>query len=489
MTGRQLRSDGIRLATGTLLVILIFVLLNILAARHCHRGDWTRSQVFTLSAKTKQLIGSIDRPVRVTVFMAPTDEQGDSVRNQTRELLSRMARLSPHLTVEQLDIDLQAARVSVLASQHGLRLDGLRDGAVVVAGPKRSRSIPLRRMAEYDLTPQGRRVVAFRGEVELLSALAAVTSTHEVRVCFTRGHGEAAIDAYTDEGYGYIVDEVRREGYVASSIGPRSLVAGGRGCRVIVVGGPSRGFSDVELRGMDEYLLAGGRLFVLLGPVLDRRVTRFGSVGLESLLARWGFELPHNIVVDRFSVPGEQPLLTWATEDGYGKHSIAEALRGRLTVWPLTREIRPNPGARDGLEVQTLVRTSGSGWGESDLGSLRGENPLQVDTAVDSRGPVSVAAAARWRNSRVVVFGSERGVINRRMGAAVQRDYNRELFLAGLAWLAGDSAKVAIGPKLPEQPRMVVDDRILGRLFLVTVVGLPVLIMLAGLLVWWRRRK
>lgn len=489
MTSKHLKGDRFRLATGALFVALILVLLNVLAARHCQRGDWTRSRLFSLSTKTKRLIRAMDRPVRITVFMAPADDMGDAIQAQTRELLRRMAQLSPQLTVEQLDIDMQAARVSVMASRHGLRLNELRGGAVVVAGPKRSRKILLRAMASYDLTPQGRRVVAFRGEVELLSALVAVTSAHDVRVCFARGHGEAAIDDYTEEGYGYIVDEVRREGYAPVSIDPRVLVAGGRGCQVIVIGGPSRGFSDVALRGLDEYLLAGGRLFVLLGPVLDRRVTRFGTVGLESRLAQWGFELPHNIVVDRFSVPGEQPLLTWATEDGYGKHPIARAVWGRLTVWPLAREVRPKTDARDGLDVQMLVQTSGSGWGESDLASLRGEKPLQVDDAVDSHGPISVAAAARWRDSRIVVFGSERGVINRRMGAAVQRDYNRELFLAALAWLAGDSARVAIGPKLPEQSRMVVDDRILARVFLVTVVALPMLTMLAGLLVWWRRRR
>jgi ABC-type uncharacterized transport system involved in gliding motility auxiliary subunit len=298
------------------------------------------------------------------------------------------------------------------------------------------------------------------------------------------------VETYADAGYGYIVDEVRRDSYRTMVVGTRELVTGVQGCGVLVIGGPQTAFAPAELDAVDRFLRRDGRVFVLLGPVLDRKVTRHRRVGLESLLARWGVQVLDNIVVDRLAIPGEQPLMTWATRDGYGDHPIARAVgKGALTVWPLVREVRPAAGEREGLSAVSLVRTSEEGWAETDLASLRGDRPLRLDRAVDTPGPVSVAVAARWRGTRLVVFGTERGVINRRIGQMTIRDYNRDLFLSAVGWLAGHEARIAVGPKTPRSLTLALDQRQLTRVFLICVVGLPLSSLCVGLWVWWRRRR
>jgi ABC-type uncharacterized transport system involved in gliding motility auxiliary subunit len=136
-----------------------------------------------------------------------------------------------------------------------------------------------------------------------------------------------------------------------------------------------------------------------------------------------------------------------------------------------------------------LVRTSEEGWAETDLASLRGDRPLRLDRAVDTPGPVSAAVAVTWRRTRLVVLGTERVVLNRRLGGVTVRDHNRDLFMAAVDWLAGHDDRVAVGPKTPEHVQLVLDDAQLGRVFLISVVGLPALGLLLGLLVWRRRRR
>ena len=233
---------------------------------------------------------------------------------------------------------------------------------------------------------------------------------------------------------------------------------------------------------------------LLLGPVLDRKATRYAHLGLERLLTEWGIQVLDNVVVDPVSVSGEQPLMTWATRDGYvGDHPIARAMNGRITIWPLVREVRVVASGAlrfRGVSSVTLVQTSDEGWGETDLTSLHGERPLRMDPSVDTRGPVSVAVAATAAaGARIVVFGTERGVINRRMASLVVRDHNRDLFLAALGWLDGSSERVAVGPKVSEQLRLTLDPGQLTRVFLISVVALPSVSLLVGLLVWWRRRR
>jgi len=478
------------LALGLALLALNLVLANLLAARHPLRADWTRARVFSLSPRTVAVLEGLRRPVDVTVFMVPPERYQDSLYHEARELLRRFTVASPQVRVEQVDVDADRSRAELLAQQHTITAADLKDGVIVVASGGRSKYVTSGELAEYSITPEGRKLTAFRGEEALLRALLAVTAGEPPTVCFVQGHGEAAIDSYADPGFGRIADEVKRDGYRVRAAGTAELEAGLQGCAVTVLGGPTRGFSPVEVDALDRALRRRGRLLVLLGPVLDRRVTRHARVGLEEWLAGWGARPMENLVLDPLAVPGEQPLLTWASREAAAGHPIGRALAGRITVWPLTREVRPQPRAREGLQVTALISSSAAGWGEVDLGSLRGERQLRLDPQVDTPGPVPVAVAVAWRESRLVVLGSERGVLNQRL-AGPQRDHDRELFLAALGWLAplAAAAPAAVGPKTPEHIRLLLDERQLSRVYLLTVVALPLLSLAAGLLVWWRRRR
>ena len=230
---------------------------------------------------------------------------------------------------------------------------------------------------------------------------------------------------------------------------------------------------------------------LLMGPVLDRGVTRYRELGLERLLERWGIRLMNNIVLDRVAVPGEAAPMTWATKEGYSDHPVVRSLSGRVTVWPLTREVRPVKGSVAGLASARLVSTSKDGWAETDLASLRGAGGRAptLDPGVDTKGPVPVAAAAVRGKTRLVVLGTERGVLNRRLGGIVVRDHNRDLFLNAVAWLAGQQEKVAVGPRTAEHVRLALDEGQLVRVFLVCVLGVPLFVLLCGVWIWWRRRR
>jgi len=491
---RLLAHRGARSGIGLGLLLLNLVLVNYIAAWHYTRSDWTADQIYSLSPRTIEALRGLPRPVRATVFMVPPDRMPGSLLPEIRELMLRFARHTGRVQVQYVDPDLDPTRADLLAAELRVSRSDLLEGGVALSSGGRSRFVPAAAMAEHALQGGTQRVLVFRGEAALLEALISVTSRGTPVACFTSGHGEASTDSYAEAGYGHIADAVRREGFQIKTLDAASLEGGLRGCNVTVIGGPHVAFATPEQEALDRYLRQGGRLFVLLGPVLDRRVTTHGRVGLESLLGRWGVRVMENIVVDPLAVPGEQPLMTWATREGYGDHPVGRALSGRITVWPLTREVRPGP-ARRGFTVKTLVRTSEKGWAETDLASLRGERPLRLDRAVDTPGPVSVAVAGSCpgrpgpRCARLVVFGTERGVLNRRLGRETVRDYNEDLFLAALGWLAGAGDRVAVGPKVPERLQLTLDDRQLARVFLISVVGLPGAAFLVGVLVWWRRRR
>jgi len=487
---RRGRSKGLlaRAVIGLGLLALNLGLVNHLAAGAHARWDLTAARVHALSPATAKILRGLDRPVRAYLFMAPPDRLAPSLYYPVREVVMRFARRSPNFSWEQVDVDAAPTRAELLARRFAIHGRDLRAGVVVLEQGERTRHVTAASLAALDHSVQPPRIVSFRGEPALLQALVSLIDPRPRVVCFTTGHGEADIASYEEAGYGLLADEVRRDGYTPRALDTRGLLAGAPGCTVLAIGGPTRAFAPPEVDALERFLRAGGRLLMLLGPVLDRRVSRHGSVGLESMMEGWGIGLPRRILVDRLQVPGEQPLLTWATRDGYGDHPVSRAMAGRITVWPLSRQVQPLPGALPGLEANALVSTSAEGWAEADLASLRGARPLTLDRDADQPGPAPAAAAVRWRDTRLVVLGSERTVLNRRLGGQKVQDHNRDLVLASLAWLAGENPEP--GKKSAGAPvRVMLDQHQLHRVFMVVVVVMPLCALAAGLFVWWRRRR
>ncbi|MCA9672769.1 MAG: Gldg family protein, partial [Myxococcales bacterium] len=176
---RALAPDGrLSLALGLLLLAAILVMLNYIAARHYARGDLTPSGIYSLSDKAKAVLAALSRPLRITVFMVPPDRYRESLYHEVRELCARFAAASPRVAVELIDVDADAARAALLAKRYGITREDLRRGVVVFSSGKRTRHVRARELARY----RAGKLVAFRGESALISALLSVTASAERRV-------------------------------------------------------------------------------------------------------------------------------------------------------------------------------------------------------------------------------------------------------------------------------------------------------------------
>jgi ABC-2 type transport system permease protein len=481
-------SFGRRALIEIALAVAIVMGLNVLSARHWFRADWTRGRTFALSPKTEQLIRNLPRDVDVLVFMEPTGDYANDLYNDVHELGERARRLSPRLHVEYVDIDREPERAKIVAKKYGIYEDDLRDGVIVVASGDQSKYIMRNDLAEYDYAKSAESggpppLKAWKGEQALASAILAVTDERAPNVCFVKGHGEPAIDGFEPGDYGDFAEDLKRDHQAPRAITlDRGVPAD---CDVTVLAGPEQPLPQPDVVELARLLERGGRLMVLLGPTFDERVTRFVDVGVEDLLTRWGASPRNDVVADVPRVRGS--AVAFAVTEGYADHPITRHLMHRQTIWSNVREVVPAP--KPGIDAHTLVHTSDDGWGETDLGIFRAEADLRYDEGRDVKGPISIAVAAErtegtGKGARLVVFGSSDLAANR---AGI--GYNRELLLSALAWLEQREPRIAIGPRTPEQLRLSLDDAQLDRVFLLCVIGLPLLTLLLGGGVYWVRRS
>jgi len=139
-------------------------------------------------------------------------------------------------------------------------------------------------------------------------------------------------------------------------------------------------------------------------------------------------------------------------------------------------------------------------WLETDLTPENQNNPdvqIQYNAGKDLPGPVSFGVTIEPTASttetetttpktRLVVFGDadfpSRAVLQ-------QFPPNADLFANSVSWLAGRNELVSIRKKAADVERTITLDAGQQRVLLFsTMIGLPVLVIMFGGFVWWRRR-
>jgi ABC-type uncharacterized transport system involved in gliding motility auxiliary subunit len=469
MSGRQARFGS--LAVASILVVLgILVAINYISSRQNKRWDLTAAKQFTLSEQTRKILQNLDKPVNIKVFAAPDDF------TRFRERLDEFTYTSPKVSVEYVD----AIKFPSRAGQY--KVEAL--GTVVI---------------EYDGRTER---VTSDGEQELVNGLVKAVQGRQLKVYFVQGHGEHDIDASDRPGYSAVKSSLGSDNFTVEKIVLAQQKEVPADASVLVIAGPKTDFLPNEIEMLKAYLKRGGKVLFMLDPPARPDAPELTS--LVALLKDWGIEVGNNVVVDvsglgqLFGAGAEVPVAA-----KYNPHPITEGFR-LMTGYPLARSVTTIAGNSSGRFPQTLVETSASSWAESDVKTLMASGEVQRDPAKgDKEGPVALAAAVSAPaetpaatpaanktdetpkpETRLAVFGDSDFVANQWLGI----QGNRDLFLNTVNWLAQQENMIAIRPKDPEDRRITLNRDQQTRIFWLTVLIIPGLILLAGVQTWWRRR-
>lgn len=485
------RGFAVRAGTSAAAIALGVALLlgvNWLGSRHWLRGDWTKTRLYSLSATTRRLVGALTKPVRITVFM----DRESRLWTPVSEILARYRALSPKIEVEYLDPKRNPARAEALVREFGIR-----QSTVVFRSGDRKKYVEEDKLADYDFAnaQMGRaapEIKAFKGEEAFTSAILAVTEARTPHVYFSAGHGEASLDSgERGRGLADAKQLLERDNLSVAkweSLGKDSVPAD---ADAIVVAGPRTAFLEPETGALEKYLAGGGRVLMMLDPVLPAAGSPAPDYGLGRLLAGNGIKVGNDIVVDPANA---LPLVGAETvfANHYGSHPIVRALADESlpVILPLARSVaKADTPAAPGTSATVLVETSPDGWGETSLANL--EEQVKKDPQ-DTAGPVGLAVAvgpaeegkSSDKKGRLVAVGNSRFAANGALGNAG----NANLFLNSVHWLTGSEKQIGIAPKTPEQASLSLTQSQVRRIGLFSIVGLPALAIVLGVWVWYRRR-
>ena len=472
-SGREARFGTLAVASA-LVVLGILVALNYLASRHNKRWDLTASKQYTLSDQTRKILQGLQKPVSIKVFAESTDF------GRFRDRLDEYQYASKQVTVEYID----AVKSPSRAAPYGVE----QLGTIVF---------------EYDGRTER---VTSDSEQEVTNGLIKVVQGRKHKIYFVQGHGERDSEGSDRDGYSQIAQSLTAENYTVEKLALAQQKEVPADASVLVVSGPRTDFFPPEMEMLKRYLAKGGKVFFLLDPP-DKADARDTAGIIDFLKTNWGIEVGNNVVVD---VSGMGQLLGTGAEvpvaTKYQAHPITDRFN-LLTAYRLARSVAPASGGTSGKFAQTLVETSARSWAETDIKTLNttGQAARDLDKG-DKEGPVSLAAAvsspaaeapapapapadgktedAPKPETRIVVFGDSDFASN--SGLRIQG--NRDLFMNAVNWLAQQENLISIRPRDPQDRRITLTSDQQRRIFWLTVLVIPGLILLAGVQTWWRRR-
>jgi ABC-type uncharacterized transport system involved in gliding motility auxiliary subunit len=448
ISGRAARY-GSNIGISIVAFLGILTLVNFLGVRHHRRLDLTEFQDYTLSSQTKQILSGLTEPVKITAFFV----EGDPGLQELDDLLAEYTNHTDKITYEVIDPDVQP----FVAQQYGITSYGT---IVFESGGRRQDSF-------------------VADEQEITGAILKVSRESQKVVYFLTGHGERDPGGYEQSDYSQIRDALERDNYVVNTLNLAISSTVPVDASVLVIAAPGTPLMEQESEAIATYLREGGKALVLQEPLQEP--------ALSEVLGEWGVEYGDDVVIDpERGLFGMDPLSP--VVDSFPFSEITRDLPG--VVLSTSRSITRTVEQPEGVTVLALVESSEGSWGETDFEALRRQE-ARYDESADSPGPLSMAMSVEAQGeaeaavgTRLVVFGDSDFAGN----SSLMLGGNGDLFLNSVNWLAEEEELISIRPKPPVSRVLILSPGQARFLQYSSVIFLPAAVLLAGAVVWWRRR-
>jgi gliding motility-associatede transport system auxiliary component len=425
------------------------VALYQLAANHPLQTDITWNASNSLEPGSIQVLQQLHGPVQLTVFSAEQDVRRGDMRKLIRRFVALYQRYKPDISLSFVDPAQQP--------DEARRADIQNNGEMVV---------------EYD----GRREHLTRlNEQSLTGALLSLAHRQEQLVMYVTDHGERKLGGRANYDLGEFGERLGHLGFRISSINLALVQDVPENVSLLVVTQPQTDWLPGELDKLLRYLDNGGNLLWLMdaGPLH----------GLERLSAKLGLKLTPGIVIDPDAGQMRAPA-TWALGTSYPAHAITRNFN-LVTAFPFARALGWKKTGS--WRYDAIVEAAPRGWVSTSLPN-GGQSRPSFHKGRDVPGPATIALAMQRnihdRQQRIVVVGSGAFLANTYAG----NGGNLDLGINMVNWLSQQDNLITIAPRAARDNTVTLSKRQLAFISIGMVIVLPLLLILVGGMVWWRRR-
>lgn len=454
---RERRDRFLLSAQNWLYVLLVLAAAGLLAwlsTRYVYQADWTANNRNSLTKPSVQLLETLDGPVDVTAWA----REDQALRDAIRQFVARYQRAKPDVSLNFRNPD---------------------------TSPQQARDL--------GITTDGTLVISYRGRTEqvaepreqpVTNALARLARQGGRKVVFLTGHGERGPEGQANFDLGSFGRELKNKGIELETLNLAKTPRIPEGTRLLVIASPKVSYLPGEARLVRDYLESGGNLLWLDEPG--------GTPSLDPVAKTLEVSfLPGTVVDPTTQLFGIQDP-AYALVVDYPDQGLTQGLAA-VTLYPQAAALEHE---RDGdWRATPILTTVARAWTES--GTLNGDlaydedageraGPLTIGLALTrERAPAESGADSETTTQRALVVGDGDFLSNQFLGNGANLDLGVRMF----NWLVGDDRFIEIPPRTAPDSGLQLSNASSAVIAVGSMIVLPLLLVLAGSIIWWRRRR
>jgi len=481
---------GLNVLLQVVAFTVVVLLVNYIGFNHYKRWDYSRSQKYALSGTTKQLLGSLKKTVKITVyFTSDQTASGSEVYQDLLNLLKEYQYAGKRNIYMEVPVNpfRDIVRAREIKTKYKL---GDEENLVILECEGRTKFVNATDMADYDTSGviygKPPRLKAFKGEQALTGGLIEVTEAKQSKIYLLSGHGETD---FSNEALSGVKGFIARENIKLEPLNLMDTIIPGDAKAVLILA-PKYDFSQHEILQLESYWEKHGRLFIGIDPAsYTPHFTEFlGKQGVKPqddrilALQKLGPNL-YNVVRNVTGVFIEGGRITKRLKDVrtqfYGE--TQSLLLDRAAV----RETN--------IHLKSLIEAAEGYWGSTSYNvDVNAGGRIVFDPKKDHVAPLTIAAsvekggindAIALETSRMVVVSNPDFLNN-----DVLTQANLDFTLNSLNWLLSREELIGISPKVQYDFVLNLDQNDLFRLGLIVLILIPGTVAVIGLAGWLKRR-
>jgi ABC-2 type transport system permease protein len=423
--------------------------------------DVTSQNLYSLTDDTYTLLDTVDQDIDIYVL-----EAEDSADDTVAKTLDRYEDASSHISVQYID-------PAVSPNFYTTYTDSApTDGSLIVVCGDRSKVIDYSDIYEYtfDYSTYSSSVSAYDGEGQITSAISYVLNEELPVVYLIDGHGESSLDSSFSDALEKLNMSVESITLLQEDEIPEDAAA-------IIINGPTSDFSQDDAQKVIDYLANGGKALIMTSYEAADDMTNF-----DSILAEYNIEVGYGIVMEGdnsycyqypfYLLPDVQSSDLTSNVDGY-------------IFAPYAQMLTNLDSENEELEWTDLLLTSSSAYLKTDISNMTTYSKEDGDVS----GTFTLAANVSDTTTGAQVTVVASSLIFTDNADSMVSGQNLAMF-KGIASTYSDSeVSVSIDAKSYSVDYLTVNQAVSITAELLLVVVLPIVLIVLGVVIWYRRRK
>ncbi|MBN2424805.1 MAG: GldG family protein [Calditrichaceae bacterium] len=442
----QSMKSGANVVLQVIIMLAIVSMIGFITIKNNKRFDLTENKLYSLSEQSAKLVMNLDKDVEIKAFYQEIE------RKAAEDLLDEYKNHSGRISYEVID----PQEKPDISKRYGINKYNM---VVVESGQKRE---IIDRLTESNLT----------------NAIIKVTREQDKVIYFLTGHGERSINDDQQEGFKALAEAIRKDNHLVREINLLRQNSIPDSCTVLAVVSPKMDLFPVEYDTIRQYLNRGGKVILMADPEHPTSLNQF--------LAEYHLELGNDIVLDVSAIGqifGGGPAMPLVTNYDQN-HAITKEMRNIMSFFPWTSSVWVKED-RGGYTITELCKTSDESWAEMNLQ----DGKAGFDEGLDKPGPITLAAIAEKTNEKkmtaLILFGNSAFASN----AYLRQQGNLNLIMNTVNYLADEGDLISIRPKEIDDRRLTMTAAEVNTMFYLVVVAIPLLVVIVGVVLFFRRNR